>query len=223
MRANLAFVPVLHRERAVPVNYASGDLFLPARRIAVARTGQSGLHGLPRFLEKTAIKAPGPAAVVGLAALLIGFIIGRMSSGKRQRLSNADEESFTNMEDDAMGIQEEGATPMWLNFALGRMWALFQKNTKRLIQDVIQPVLDDSEKPEFVTDVRVKKFVPGRQSPYFTGLRRLPTRALAEVQYSLQTIFSSTSIMEFDVDISLGGKLNLTLPVVLQDLDVETD
>eukprot|EP00977_Amphora_coffeiformis_P022038 scaffold10310_cov171-Amphora_coffeaeformis.AAC.5 len=38
--------------------------------------------------------------------------------------------------------KDSGATPVWLNYALARMWFLFQKNTKRLVAETIQPNLD---------------------------------------------------------------------------------
>lgn len=85
---------------------------------------------------------------------------------------------------------------------------------------VIQPVLDDSELPEFVTAVRVKSFQAGKSSPQLRAIRRMPSRAVAEVQYSFQTRFSSTSEVALGVEVSFNN-LNFTVPVTMKNLDVD--
>lgn len=121
---------------------------------------------------------------IGIPALLLGLIvglwIGRITSlwkySSCQRLSNADEvmaartASLTSFDDDSESIplltnKWEGFNPTWLNDALTRLWKLFQGNTKRLVKDVVQPILDASELPDHVTAVRVKSLETGMQSP----------------------------------------------------------
>lgn len=48
----------------------------------------------------------------------------------------------------------------------------------------------------------------------------MPSRAVAEVQYSFQTRFSSTSEVEFDVQVSFQN-LSFTVPVTMKNLDVD--
>lgn len=115
-------------------------------------------------------------------------------------------------------------TPIWINFAFARVWTLFQKNTKRLISDTIQPILDDLEHPPFVKSIRLVKFTPGQQSPLLNTIRRLPSRALAEVQYAAHGIFASTSTTEFAIHCQgWGNLLNVTVPVTVTNLDIDAD
>lgn len=95
-------------------------------------------------IEKSAGRLfPGSTAVISLAALTLGLIIGRVSArwSGPQRLSNADAVSRTFSFDESADSAEEvitkweGTTPTWLNDALVRMWSLFQSNTKRLVRD----------------------------------------------------------------------------------------
>lgn len=114
-----------------------------------------------------------------------------------------------------------GGTPVWINFALARVWALFQKNTKRLISDTFQPILDESEKPDFCTDVQLTRFVPGKQSPRVQSVRRLPSRAMSQVHYATRVIFTSTSITDFDVYVSFPNLPSFAIPVRMENLDVD--
>jgi hypothetical protein len=168
-------------------------------------------------------------AVIGLAALAFGFLLGRWN-GRGPRLSNVDNGAFssgdfmTNAHENSLDndLSEEGGTPIWLNYALGRLWALFQKNTKRSLEQVIQPVLDKTRKPDFVKSIRLVSFTSGKRFPYVRSLRRMPSRALADVQYSVNAIVSSTSEYTFQVDISLAGVLHFPIPVKLRDVDVDS-
>ena len=162
-----------------------------------------------------------------LIAVLLGFFMGRLTGQRSgaQRVSNVPLEPGANLVDASStpgsDDEEEGVTPLWLNYAGARMWSLFQKNTKRLVSDVIQPVLDETEKPSFVTDVRVTRFVPGKRSPYIRSIRRLPSRAMNEAQYSFQTLFASTSEIDFEVDVIPYKNITLTIPVTLRNLDFD--
>jgi hypothetical protein len=142
---------------------------------------------------------------IGIPALLLGVIVGlwigritsRWKYSSCQRLSNADEvmaartASLTSFDGNEtiplLTNKWEGFNPTWLNDALTRLWKLFQGNTKRLVKDVVQPILDASELPDHVTAVRVKSLETGMQSPLLREVRRMPSRVLSQVQYSMWT------------------------------------
>lgn len=194
---------------------------IPATANAVRNVVVGGASTIFSRLAK-----PNPPMLL-LLAVFVGFFFGRLTGQRSgaQRVSNVPLEPGANLLDESEGDtaedDEEGYTPLWLNYALARMWALFQRNTKRLISDVLQPVLDESEYPPFVTDVRVTDFTPGRRSPYFRSFRRLPSRSLAEVQYSINTLFASTLTMEFEVDVVPYKDVKLTIPVTMRNLDFD--
>lgn len=160
-------------------------------------------------------------------AVFVGFFFGRLTGQRSgaQRVSNVPLEPGANLLDESDSAtaedDEEGYTPLWLNYALARMWALFQRNTKRLVAEVLQPALDQTEYPPFVTDVRVTGFSPGRRSPYFRSLKRLPSRSLSEVQYSINTLLASTLTVDFEVDVAPYKDIKLTVPVTLRNLDFD--
>ena len=162
-----------------------------------------------------------------LLAVFVGFFFGRLTGQRSgaQRVSNVPLEPGANLLDESDGVtaddDEEGYTPLWLNYALARMWALFQRNTKRLVAEVLQPALDQTEYPPFVTDVRVTGFSPGRRSPYFRSLKRLPSRSLSEVQYSINTLLASTLTVDFEVDVTPYKDVKVTVPVTLRNLDFD--
>lgn len=162
--------------------------------------------------------------VVGMAALLVGYLLGRFtgsgSGNTNRRLTNAADVALTSFSD--TDADENGATPLWINYTLARMWSLFQKNTKLLIQNTIQPVLDETPKPDFLKAVQVLQFMPGRQAPIVQSLRRLPSRALSEVQYAIRIRLASSSVASFQVDVGFG-RFQFPVTATLQNLDVDAN
>lgn len=199
----------------------------------------TSIHALPpvaSFLRPVAgacRTAAASSTTLSIVALLLGIFVGRISKrSRRERLiSSTDAEvpqssTFRAELDQSIvtssDFSHEGSTPVWLNFALARMWGLFQKSTKRLVSDTMQPILDETEKPDFVKAIRVKKFIPGRQAPVIQSVRRLPSRSLSEVQYAMRGLFSSTSVTEFEVDVAFGERA-FSFPVTMENLDVDAN
>ena len=213
----------LHRQqelRSTELSALAVPSCIPAATNAVRNVFVGGASAIFSRLPR-----PNPPVLI-LLGLFVGFFFGRLTGQRSgaQRVSNVPLEPGANLLEESDGApsieDDEGYTPLWLNYALARMWALFQRNTKRLVADVLQPALDQTEYPPFVTDVRVTGFTPGRRSPYFRSLKRLPSRSLSEVQYSINTLLASTLTVEFEVDVAYKDA-KLTIPVTLRNLDFD--
>ena len=120
-------------------------------------------------------------------------------------------------------VSRDGVTPLWLNYGFRKLWKLVQKNSKQFAQEAIQPVIDDTEMPDFVKDVRLVQYTVGNKAPVVRDLRPVPARSLAELQCTFRANFQSTSDLTFEVDITLPkqGNSTVTIPVSLRNLEID--
>eukprot|EP00737_Agarophyton_chilense_P000796 gb/GEZJ01000885.1/.p1 GENE.gb/GEZJ01000885.1/~~gb/GEZJ01000885.1/.p1 ORF type:complete len:590 (-),score=74.84 gb/GEZJ01000885.1/:3456-5225(-) len=117
-----------------------------------------------------------------------------------------------------------GENAVWLNMSLGTLWRLFRKSTNGIVRDVLQPVLNDMELPDFVQSVKITKLTLGESPCLLRKIQRLPSRALNEIQYkfSLRLVGDEEGRINLDVVVCIPG-LNraLTVPICISSLDIE--
>ena len=166
-------------------------------------------------------------------ALSLGYFLGRrLRKNERNFFRDEDSTSLTaGQRTGALDFLQAGVTPDWLNYALSRVWALFQKNTMQLTQEAIQPVLDDVEKPDIIQAIRLVKYKISNRAPIIKSLVSVPARSLAEIQCSYRVQLDSTSDLLFEVDVNPASYLSLipwrdknatyTIPVTLKNLKVD--
>jgi hypothetical protein len=151
-------------------------------------------------------------------ALLVGYMLGKRRRSHSLVLDNANTTHLQPIE-----VSRDGLTPLWLNYGFRKLWKLVQKNTKQFAQEAIQPVIDDTEMPDFVKDVRLVQYTVGRKAPVVRDLKPVPARSLAELQCTFQAQFRSTSDLTFEVDIVVPKRENntITIPVSLSNLQID--
>jgi len=180
-------------------------------RIQATSLINAGLRRLPSPITATAF----------LLALLMGYILGRRRAPRRTLFPLQDNTTTVQ----PVEVSTDGVTPLWLNYGIRKLWKLVQKNTKQFAQEAIQPVLDDTDKPDFVQDVRLVQYTVGKKAPVIRDLRPVPARSLAEVQCTFQMQFQSTSDLKFEVDVSIPDTFNknktITIPVSLSNLQMD--
>jgi hypothetical protein len=177
------------------------------------------IQAAPFLLRNVVSRAPSPAtAAAFLVALLVGYMLGKRRRSHSLVLDNANTTHLQPIE-----VSRDGLTPLWLNYGFRKLWKLVQKNTKQFAQEAIQPVIDDTEMPDFVKDVRLVQYTVGRKAPVVRDLKPVPARSLAELQCTFQAQFRSTSDLTFEVDIVVPKRENntITIPVSLSNLQID--
>lgn len=222
MKRPVAFVsPVAARRRPRPPSSDchSSTLFQPSFHRHQHPTSLTRIQAAPFLLRNVASRAPSPVtAAAFLLALLVGYMLGKRRSSHSLLLDNANTTPVQPIE-----VSRDGVTPLWLNYGFRKLWKLVQKNTKQFAQEAIQPVIDDTEMPDFVNDVRLVQYTVGNKAPVVRDLRPVPARSLAELQCTFQAQFRSTSDLTFEVDIVLPKRENntITIPVSLSNLQID--
>lgn len=108
--------------------------------------------------------------------------------------------------------------------SLSTLWRLFRKSTNGLVKDVLQPVLDDMEFPEFVKSVTVSKLTLGESPCLVRKIQRLPSRALNEIQYRFDLRLVGDREGKINVDVLTripGMKRSCTIPICVSSLDID--
>ena len=164
-----------------------------------------------------------PSFTLSLITLFIGYMVGRRRSFMRARHNmRACRNEFA---DDGRLRPDTTAVPSWFNYGLIKLWRLFQKNSKQLTQESLQPILDEVDKPNFVKAVRLVRYAVGDHAPVIRELQPVPARSLADIQCTFRMLYSSTSDLEFEVDVvspMLPFNKTFTIPVALKNLQVDT-
>lgn len=120
------------------------------------------IHAAPSILRNICLRtAPFPAttATAFLVALLLGYLLGKRSTQPVLLDRTAPVQPIE--------LSQDGVTPVWLNYGFRKLWSLVKKNTKQFAQEAIQPVIDDTDKPDFVKDVRIVQYAAGKRHPSF--------------------------------------------------------
>ncbi|OSX68473.1 hypothetical protein BU14_2737s0001, partial [Porphyra umbilicalis] len=113
-----------------------------------------------------------------------------------------------------------GENALWLNASLRSAWRLLRKSTAALISTVLQPAVDASALPPLVAGVTIEGLTLGSRPPLVRSIRRLPSRALSDVQFQFDVRLVGDLTMDLSVAFALPGGVALRVPVTVRDLDV---
>lgn len=92
------------------------------------------------------------------------------------------------------------------------------------MQEVLQPVLDEMEFPEFVSSVTIRNLTLGESPALVRKIERLPSRSLNEIQYRFKTrlVGDRDGKIDLDVKIKLPGLPGrISIPVTVSSLDID--
>eukprot|EP00172_Hildenbrandia_rubra_P001361 Plantae.Rhodophyta-Hildenbrandia_rubra.ctg1905.p1 GENE.Plantae.Rhodophyta-Hildenbrandia_rubra.ctg1905~~Plantae.Rhodophyta-Hildenbrandia_rubra.ctg1905.p1 ORF type:complete len:624 (+),score=64.62 Plantae.Rhodophyta-Hildenbrandia_rubra.ctg1905:1016-2887(+) len=120
-------------------------------------------------------------------------------------------------------VEDDGENSLWLNASLRSAWTLFRKSTSSLVTNVLQPSLDGMELPESIERIEIADLRMGDRPPLIRKIRRLPCRALSEIQYSFNArlVSDSSTIIDLLVHTKFPfiGRA-LAIPVRVSSLDI---
>eukprot|EP00178_Gracilaria_changii_P016750 TRINITY_DN480_c0_g1_i10.p1 TRINITY_DN480_c0_g1~~TRINITY_DN480_c0_g1_i10.p1 ORF type:complete len:524 (-),score=71.29 TRINITY_DN480_c0_g1_i10:6893-8464(-) len=117
-----------------------------------------------------------------------------------------------------------GENAVWLNMSLSTLWRLFRKSTNGIVKDVLQPVLDDMQFPDFVHSVNITNLTLGESPCLLRRIQRLPSRALNEIQYrfSLRLVGDKEGRIKLNLVVRVPAFNRLfTVPICVSSLDID--
>lgn len=171
------------------------------------------------------------AAIFG--ALFASLFSSRTYPTENSKLLDPDDENRAIFSDDAgvrfpapgnVGGSTPGEDALWLNMSLRTLWRLFRRSTNSLTRDVLQPVFDQMELPNFVHKVKIVGLTLGESPALVRKIQRLPSRSLSEIQYRFGARLIGDKEGQIDLIVKLGlpgFPAAVAVPVTVSQLDID--
>lgn len=165
-------------------------------------------------------------------ALVIGIIVGRWigkAASKRVQVTNAgDPQVVTSTEAKApSGISlfldvdmKKKETVEWVNMVLGKIWKVYRLGLENWLVGLLQPLIDNLQKPSYVRRVRIKRFDLGDEPLSIRSIERRTSRRVNDIQYHIGLRYTGGARMTLLLEVR-AGFIPVTIPVSVLGLDVD--
>eukprot|EP00250_Pteridium_aquilinum_P003716 c14018_g1_i1 orf=116-2362(+) len=170
-------------------------------------------------------------AVVGFA-LIFGIILGRWigrASTQGVQLSNAgDSQVVTSSKPKAptgISVFSEGdmkkkESVEWVNMVLGKLWKVYRLGLESWLVGLLQPLIDNLQKPDYVSRVQIKRFELGDEPISVRSVERRTSRRANDLQYHIGLRYTGGARMLLLLKLR-AGFIPITIPVGVRGLDVD--
>ncbi|KAK9691383.1 hypothetical protein RND81_09G193900 [Saponaria officinalis] len=108
----------------------------------------------------------------------------------------------------------------WVNMVLGKLWKVYKPGLENWIIGLLQPVIDDLKKPDYVERVEVKQFSLGDEPLSVRSVERRTSRRLNDLQYQIGLRYTGGARMLLMLSLKFGI-LPVMVPVGVQDFDID--
>ncbi|XP_074307961.1 synaptotagmin-4-like [Silene latifolia] len=108
----------------------------------------------------------------------------------------------------------------WVNMVLGKLWKVYRPGLENWIVGLLQPVIDDLKKPDYVERVEVKQFSLGDEPLSVRSVERRTSRRVNDLQYQIGLRYTGGARMLLMLSLKFGI-LPVMVPVGVQDFDID--
>ncbi|KAH9605478.1 hypothetical protein KSS87_018877 [Heliosperma pusillum] len=108
----------------------------------------------------------------------------------------------------------------WVNMVLGKLWKVYRPGLENWIIGLLQPVIDDLKKPDYVERVEVKQFSLGDEPLSVRSVERRTSRRVNDLQYHIGLRYTGGARMLLMLSLKFGI-LPVMVPVGVQDFDID--
>ncbi|KAL9229922.1 hypothetical protein vseg_005335 [Gypsophila vaccaria] len=108
----------------------------------------------------------------------------------------------------------------WVNMVLGKLWKVYKPGLENWIIGLLQPVIDDLKKPDYVERVEVKQFSLGDEPLSVRSVERRTSRRVNDLQYQIGLRYTGGARMLLMLTLKFGI-LPVMVPVGVQDFDID--
>lgn len=173
-----------------------------------------------------------PLLAVVAFALVFGIIIGRWmgrASTKGMQLSNAgDSQVVTSSGPNAPtgisvfleGGMKKKESVEWVNMVLGKLWKVYRLGLESWLVGLLQPLIDNLQKPDYVLRVQIKRFDLGDEPLSIRSIERRASRRANDLQYHIGLRYTGGARMLLLLKLR-AGFVPITIPVGVRGLDVD--
>ncbi|KAK1390271.1 Calcium-dependent lipid-binding (CaLB domain) family protein [Heracleum sosnowskyi] len=98
----------------------------------------------------------------------------------------------------------------WVNMVLGKLWKVYKPGLESWLTGLLQPVIDELEKPDYVERVEIKQLSLGDEPISVRNVERRTSRRLNDLQYQIGIRYTGGARMLLMLTVKFG-----IVPIVL--------
>ncbi|KAL5761374.1 hypothetical protein ACOSP7_017638 [Xanthoceras sorbifolium] len=108
----------------------------------------------------------------------------------------------------------------WVNMVLGKLWKVYRGGLENWIIGLLQPVIDNLKKPDYVQRVEIKHFSLGDEPLSVRNVERRTSRRSNDLQYQIGLRYAGGARMLLMLSLKFGI-IPITVPVGVRDFDID--
>lgn len=108
----------------------------------------------------------------------------------------------------------------WVNMVLEKLWKVYKEGIENWIVGLLQPVIDDLMKPEYVRRVEIKQFSLGNEPLSVRNVERRTFRRANDLQYQIGLRYTGGARMLLSLSLKVGI-IPIVVPVGIRDFDID--
>lgn len=108
----------------------------------------------------------------------------------------------------------------WVNMVLGKLWKVYRLGLESWLVGLLQPLIDNLQKPDYVKRVQIKQFYLGDEPISVRSVERRASRRANDLQYHIGLRYTGGARMLLLLKLK-AGFLPITIPVGVRELDVD--
>ncbi|XP_042048747.1 extended synaptotagmin-1-like isoform X1 [Salvia splendens] len=108
----------------------------------------------------------------------------------------------------------------WVNMVLGKLWKVYRGGLENWLIGLLQPVIDNLKKPDYVQRVEIKQFSLGDEPLSVRSVERRTSRRANDLQYHIGLRYTGGARMLLLLSLNFGI-LPIVVPVGVRDFDID--
>ncbi|QCD88736.1 tricalbin-3 [Vigna unguiculata] len=108
----------------------------------------------------------------------------------------------------------------WVNMVLGKLWKVYRGGIENWIIGLLQPVIDNLKKPDYVERVEIKQFSLGDEPLSVRNVERRTSRRANDLQYQIGLRYTGGARMLLMLSLKFGI-IPIVVPVGVRDFDID--
>ncbi|KAF7827412.1 tricalbin-3 [Senna tora] len=108
----------------------------------------------------------------------------------------------------------------WVNMVLVKLWKVYRAGIENWIIGLLQPVIDDLKKPDYVQRVEIKQFSLGDEPLSVRNVERRTSRRANDLQYQIGLRYTGGARMLLMLSLKFGI-IPIVVPVGVRDFDID--
>ncbi|XP_047330726.1 synaptotagmin-2-like [Impatiens glandulifera] len=108
----------------------------------------------------------------------------------------------------------------WVNMVLGKLWKVYRAGIENWIIGLLQPIIDNLKKPDYVQRVEIMQFSLGDEPLSVRNVERRTSRGVNDLQYQIGLRYTGGGRMLLKLSLKFSV-IPIVVPVGVRDFDID--